>query len=465
MAERTGVCVIGGGPAGTTIAAGLARLGHVVTLLEAEQFPRRHEGESLPPSIVPLLDQLGVRAEVERAGFFRPTAAIVHWAGQRRPQTDWGGSPGFQVDRGRFDRILLSAAARAGVHVLERATARPPVRRGPRDWTVEALTPAGPLAIDAEFIVDASGRRGILGGRKRRLTAPTVAVYGYWSGVGPAGGETRVEAGEDRWYWAAPIPDGTWNATVFTSSERIKGRPGDLAAAYRQLLADSVLLSEIGCGRLETTVRVCASSPQADDSPVGVDWIKVGEAAFAVDPISSQGVQTAIAQALGGTCVAHTLLAGAGTEAAVTYYANRLREDADRHLRQAGVLYHEQWRHRPTAFWAARSRPAADEPRFPDRPLDGGQLLVRAPAVRFVSAPVIRGDFVRTERAIVHPNLDRPIAFLGGVPVAPLLDRMSHPTPVWRLVTDNSCSDGTNRSLAILRWLWNRGLVEDAPPG
>ena len=463
MAERTGVCVIGGGPAGAAIAAGLARLGHAVSLLEAEQFPRRHVGESLPPGIIPLLDQLGVRAEVERAGFFRPTAAVIHWAGQRRPQTDWGGQPGFQVDRGRFDRILLSAATRAGVRVLEQATARPPVRRGPRDWSIEVLTPAGSLAVEAEFVVDASGRRGILGGRKRRLAAPTVAVYGYWSGVGPAGGETRVEAGDDRWYWAAPVPDETWNATVFTSPDRIKCRPGDIAAVYRQLLAESLLLSEIGRGRLESTVRVCASSPQADEVPVGMDFLKVGEAALAVDPLSSQGVQTAIAQALGGTCVVHTLLAGAEPEVALAYYANRLREDADRHLRQAGELYHEQWRHRPTAFWAARGRPAAGEPRFAERPLDGGQRLVRSAAVRFVSAPVIRGDFVRTERAVVHPNLDRPVAFLGGVPVAPLLDRLSHPLPVWRIVTDDFASLPADRSLAILRWLWTRGLVEDAP--
>src|SRR5262245_3185588 len=81
MAERLSadVCVIGGGPAGSTVAGQLAGWGHRFALVEAQAFPRPHIGASLPPGIVPLLEQVGVRAGIERAGFVRAERPIAKW--------------------------------------------------------------------------------------------------------------------------------------------------------------------------------------------------------------------------------------------------------------------------------------------------------------------------------------------------------------------------------------------------
>jgi FADH2-dependent halogenase len=61
--------VIGGGPAGSSYAMTLARLGHSVLLLEREQFPRFHIGESLLTYTADVLDQLGVLDRMCEAGF------------------------------------------------------------------------------------------------------------------------------------------------------------------------------------------------------------------------------------------------------------------------------------------------------------------------------------------------------------------------------------------------------------
>ena len=45
---------------------------------------------------------------------------------------------------------------------------------------------------------------------------------------------------------------------------------------------------------------------------------------------------------------------------------------------------------------------------------------------------------------------------MGGEPVAPILARLSRPVPAGRLATDA-------RSLTVLRWLRNHGLIEDVP--
>ena len=62
------VAVLGGGPAGATIAALLARQGRDVVLLEKAHHPRFHIGESLLPANVELFERLGVRSAVEKIG-------------------------------------------------------------------------------------------------------------------------------------------------------------------------------------------------------------------------------------------------------------------------------------------------------------------------------------------------------------------------------------------------------------
>src|SRR5213594_5124242 len=99
----TDVVVLGGGPAGAACALRLARLGHRVTLVERAERGRPHVGESLPPTVLPLLQTLGVGERVEAARFLRPRGAIVQWDGVLRDvRDDARDEPGFQVDRGRF---------------------------------------------------------------------------------------------------------------------------------------------------------------------------------------------------------------------------------------------------------------------------------------------------------------------------------------------------------------------------
>ena len=70
MVERAtcDVLVIGGGPAGSTIATQLVRQGRSVVMLEKDHHPRFHIGESLLPGNVALFDKLGVREQIDRIG-------------------------------------------------------------------------------------------------------------------------------------------------------------------------------------------------------------------------------------------------------------------------------------------------------------------------------------------------------------------------------------------------------------
>ncbi len=451
------VCVVGGGPAGAAAAARLARLGHDVLLVEAEPFPRPRVGESLTPGILPLLDSLGVRDEVESAGFFRPRRAVVRWAGVADERPEAEGEAGFQVDRGRFDHILLRAAASAGARLVQPARAfRAPAKESGGPSLL--LQPGGggrAIGVRTRFVVDACGRAGLLGGRKCRLAPPTVALYGYWRETPFRGPEARVEAGREQWYWGAPLPDGTFNAAVFVDPRTLRPA-GYLETAYRGLLAQSELLADCLTGSLVGGVRVCAATASAADDVCGDGWLKVGEAAVAVDPLSSQGVQLALAGGLQGAAIVHTLLtAPAHRQAAVQFARNRQAEATRRHAAIAATFYRARAGPAAAPFWYRRG--AAAGPLPPPTPEESelpalSERVAVSPRTRIVQEPVLNDDLIQFCPAVIAPDSDRPVAFLGSTPVAALIERVVGTPTLQEVVATWSGLDTPARAISLALW-------------
>src|SRR5207253_9365058 len=113
---RCDVLVIGGGPAGSTMAGLLAARGRDVALIEKSHHPRFHIGESLLPANVALFDRLGVREEVERFGMAKYGAEFVSPDHEHRPMIDfadaWDKSMPYawQVRRSELDELLFRHA-------------------------------------------------------------------------------------------------------------------------------------------------------------------------------------------------------------------------------------------------------------------------------------------------------------------------------------------------------------------
>lgn len=403
----TDVCVVGAGPAGSAAAMLLARLGYSVIVREKQAFPRAHAGESLPPNILPVLDRLGVRDAVEGAGFLRPCGARVLWGGD---SPEWaggsGGEPGFQVDRARFDQILLDAALAAGARLLPAAS-------------------ADTIRAEARMVADASGRRRLTSPRAEAFAAETLAVYAYWKQPEGMSPETLVEAGEHHWYWGAPLPDGTFNATVFVSPNEFAGRATE--ELYETKLRESILLGPHCLNRV-SPILVCDSTPRVCSAPmVSANRIMAGEAAFSIDPLSSQGVMAAMRSGIHAAAAVHTILAHADCALAAEFIESRARATIRSHARLAARGYRDSGR--ASAFWRERSScrwPAVEAGPVPG--LDSPLTLAGGVALR--SVPFLSGDRIVAVDGIAGGPLEEPMVELGGHAVASLL----------RTVADRPCS-------------------------
>lgn len=454
---------MGGGPAGAAVARRLALLGHEVCLLERAPFPRPHVGESLPPAILPLLEALGVRERVERAGFLRPERAIVRWSEAADRSKSQPGEPGFQVDRGHFDALLLDAAREAGVRVLQPATALRPICERPGHWWVPVHGSPGITSVRAAFWVDATGRRAVSGGRKRRLSPPTLAIYAYWRNTGIPGPETRVEAGEEAWYWGAPLPDGSFNATVFLDPARCGAAHGDLEPRYRALLRKSALMAACLDGELAGPVSACSATSYAAEAPAGETFLRAGEAGFCVDPLSSQGVMLAIQSALQASIVVHTLrTAPAHGDAAIRFYRERLLQTAARHAALAARHYAEPERYRDRPFWQARSpnpgAPAEPKRHFATRWGLHDRVRLSAEAT-IVATPCVAGDLIALRSALQHPALEGPVSYLEDIEVVPLLNHVRAGMTLWQIAQAWEPQLPLTRRLALAGWLAERGIL------
>src|SRR5271154_1595430 len=192
--EECDVAVIGGGPAGSTAAALLARRGYKVILLEKAHHPRFHIGESLLPMNLPLLERLGVLDKVQAMGVFKPGADFE--ADNERGYNTFafkraiGNSPpyAYQVWRQDFDKMLFDHARATGADAREGHEVVSVEQVNSRRSNVEVRTDDGhSYWITAHYVVDATGRDTFLSSKKRlrrkNIAHQSAAIFGHFRGA------------------------------------------------------------------------------------------------------------------------------------------------------------------------------------------------------------------------------------------------------------------------------------------
>lgn len=361
--------IVGGGPAGAAAARLLALWGRRVLLLESTRSGRPGLAESLPPSARKLLDVLRLTDAVEAAGFVRGRGNTIWWPGSDRRRIRFPDGPGWQVERPVFDDLLLGLAREAGAEV-RRGAAVERVEAG--DGRVRYRTPAGERAaagrrsIRSRFVLDCSGRAGVLasdGLRLREGAPPTTALIGAWRRPGgwrlddPS--HTLVEGYEDGWAWSVPVsPEVRYVTAMVDPDETSVRRDAGLEGMYRAELEKTGRLAALLEGaRPEAPPRACSATPYTARRFGGAGFLLVGDAASFIDPLSSYGLKKALASAWLAAVVVNTLLDEPKLEdEALAFYGRREREVFRSYAQRAASFYARGASVHEHPFWARRAR-------------------------------------------------------------------------------------------------------------
>nr|NIO42715.1 NAD(P)-binding protein [Burkholderiales bacterium] len=126
--EQRGRCevfVIGGGPAGSTIAAVLAMRGLDVVIAEKDRHPRFHIGESLLPMNLELFEQLGVSKQIRQIGLHKPGVEFNSPEHEQAVTVNFSDAwdktytHAYQVRRADFDKILFDNCITRGARAMQ----------------------------------------------------------------------------------------------------------------------------------------------------------------------------------------------------------------------------------------------------------------------------------------------------------------------------------------------------------
>lgn len=359
------VIVLGGGPAGLSVAALLARLGRSVVVLERGQYERIRAGETFGGELQSLLQTVGFWDDFQNV----PRTPF------RGVRSSWGNAPmierasvfnpfgdGWHVNRKAFDAQLALTATRAGVN-LQVGVGTLAVARVEDNWSVK---PASREPVTGRFLVDASGR----GARASAACIPSrrwlqmdrmVAVIGrVMPPITPIEPVLELEAVEEGWWYSAPQPDGRLIVTLMTDADLLPPRPhaSSLSDAFSTALA-----------RTEHTSRRCGSERldgppwivRADTGVLlpdrGADWIAIGDAAMGCDPLAGDGVVRSLRSAIDATPMIERTLAAKSTgtkDLVPSDDTNELRQRFSEYLDLRARYYLSEKRFINAPFWVRR---------------------------------------------------------------------------------------------------------------
>jgi flavin-dependent dehydrogenase len=403
--------IIGGGPAGSTAGRLLAEWGYQTIILERGGDPRRARVETLPPSLKRLFRLL----KIEAAGFYATTGNTAKWA-ESDARVEHYAEPGYQVFRPDFDRLLLSLAEQAGA-IVQHESAR---RVDPDTATIETDR----TAVHARFVIDCSGRSGVLARRFRRLEPNQrgLAISAQWrsdrwNAVDPT--HTLVESYADGWAWSVPLSSETRHVTIMTASAS-----AGVEATYNAGLAKTQWFRELlkGAERAPNP-WACDASLYCATSFAGPRFLLAGDAASFVDPLSSFGVRKAMASGWLAAIAVNTCLRRPEMIAtALDFYAERERRTYADHLRPMAGFFRDASSFHQSEYWERRSRVEPTEESYSPEAFTqaAGQLrecvilrLRKGPGGTPTTAPRIEGSEI---------VLGEAVEFIGGVNVSKLVE-------------------------------------------
>ncbi len=400
--DAVDVLILGAGPAGSSIALALLSAGVGRVLLVDRGVARPLAiGESATPDVLQHLHALGLQPDMAHMGHLPYHGNCSLWASEQ-PVFDYffqrGHPHGWHLDRAGFDRWLRDEAQQRGAHLACPASVEriAPDGAGWRVWLDGKAGVAGragnsgelgesgelgqsgevgqsgpPHELTARIVIDASGRRAALatrlGAGQQKLDQLVALALHATPVAGALDGLSLVEPMPDGWWYATCVPGGRALVSLMTDHDiaRSKGyyHYPNLWQAWRNSreLAARVLLPATNApAAAMPTIHACAAHSSFCNRAAGRNWLVLGDALLAFDPLTSSGIAGALGDALAAAPVVLAQLAG--ELAPARDWAARADRSFTRYLHGLRQHYANERRYADLPFWARRQVPVVIQP-------------------------------------------------------------------------------------------------------
>lgn len=429
-----GVLILGAGPAGAAVALGLQRLGYTVQVVS--DWRRFAAVEGVSQRVLDGLRQAGLLRALACASLASPRR--VQWSAEEQRLNQE-----FLIDRVAFDAAIREDLRAAGIElVAARVRAVEAISGGHRVQLESGRT------LHGAFLVEARGRQAPLAGKRQR-GPETLSLLNQWQEA-PGRPASAVESLVDGWSWMARLADGRcyWQFTLDAAAAELPGK-AQLPAWCAQRRGESLLVRELfGVAALQPASLYARSSTAIlCDEASGPDWLRVGDAAMAVDPLSGNGIFQSLSSALQAPAVINTLLRHPQRgELARRFHQQRVTQLFLRFARTGRDFYALERRWAAQPFWQARSHWPDAEPMH--AAADFSQMRVER-------APVIHGDSIEEVEVVVTADQPLGIWHLQGLELAPLVRALQAGTAARQVLQRVP----TQQQAMFRAWLASQGLA------
>lgn len=366
MLLRYDIAILGGGPAGTAFALSLKQ--HApqleVAIIESSAYDRQRIGETLPPTVQPLLKQLGVWESFLAESHLPAYGTCSAWGSRQLESNEFiygQHGRGWHLDRKRFDAMLARQAENCGVRLLTSSTVTHSERLGD-EWRLTVRQSDETFEIAARFVVDASGKNAAFAtrhGARKQLSDQLLGAFVFFN-CQTADTYTMVEACEDGWWYSALLPEAGMVAAWMSDADFVKQRGLKQPARWFDQLQQTThtKLRLLPAEPLDAPMLYAAASHRLDRF-VGDGWLAVGDAATSFDPLSSQGVFKALRTGILASYAVCDFfkggLSGKTNLAGLQKYEQIVAREFDAYLKTRAEVYGQERRWPNSQFWQRRS--------------------------------------------------------------------------------------------------------------
>lgn len=356
---RADFVVFGGGPSGASAAIALARQSARVILFERGPSSHPKPGEIVESSVQRPLRELGIWDGFLKLQALRSAGTLSAWDSDRPFETSsirnpWGG--GFLIDRTAFEAFLLNEARALGVQVIlspEALDLAPPANN-----RRSVLWRAAGKSFEAQpaMYIEATGRAGgVTGQNHRQKHDDLIALLRYTQSEPTDDRDLRlhIEAAAEGWWYAAALPHGVSVTAFMTDAQHV---PRGLSAR-QQFFSDQLKSTKLICegfgSEVTDHIRVAPANSSIRLQLNGDDWVAIGDAAAAYDPLAGLGVVAALSK---GVAIARLLTCEPSATSAAGRYAALERQGFQNYLAGRRSIYRrlDHWKDQP--FWKHRTQ-------------------------------------------------------------------------------------------------------------